>query len=153
MRLSTKCKVRINLRSMARSEGKPHVLIEAVSTKVSCWRRCRNICVLKPACLTIAVSSTTNPGIDMSKPRLQLIHCSNDIPPRAKRRQHGRSFQPLVIHGGARARSAPRESSLETVLKLIDLGFLVHQLNYLAFLQASLTALESHNWTDPEKTS
>jgi hypothetical protein len=94
-----------------------------------------------------------NPGIDMSKPRLQLIHCSNDIPPRAKHRQHGRSFRPVVIHGGARARSAPRESSLETVLKLIDMGFLVHQLNYLAFLQASLTALESHNWTDPEKTS
>jgi hypothetical protein len=37
------------------------------------------------------------------------------------------------------------------VLKLIDLGFLAFQLNYLAFLQASLAALESQNWTDPEK--
>src|SRR3981081_1541019 len=150
MRLPTKCKVRINLRSMVRSEGAPPVLRSSVDEGV-----------LLGAVEISAFSNLLandrrlvdhNPGIDMSKPRLQLIHCSNDIPPRAKHRQHGRSFRPVVIHGGARARSAPRESSLETVLKLINLGFLVHQLNYLAFLQASLAALESHNWTDPEKS-
>src|SRR5260370_17353487 len=99
-------------------------------------RRCRNICLLNPVGLMLTVSSTTNPGIDMSKPRLQLIHCSNDIPPRAKHRRHGRSFRPSVIHGGARARSAPRESSLETVLKLINLAFFFPHLTYLASLLA-----------------
>jgi hypothetical protein len=89
----------------------------------------------------------------MSKPRLLLIHSSNDIRPGAKHRQHGRSFQPVVIDGGARARSAPRASSWEAALKLIDLGLLVSHLNYLAFLQASMTVLEAQNWTDPEKTS
>src|SRR5216684_3055691 len=100
----------------------------------------------------IAVWSTTNLGIDMSKPRLRLIHCSNGVRPRAKHRQHGRSFRPLVIHGGARARSVPRESSWEAALKLIDLGFLISHGNYLVFLQASITLLEAYNRADSEKT-
>jgi len=75
----------------------------------------------------------------MSKPRLLLIHCSNGVRPAAKHRQHGRSFRPLVIHGGARARSVPRENSWEAALELINLGFLVSHGNYLAFLQASIT--------------
>jgi hypothetical protein len=89
----------------------------------------------------------------MSKPRLLLIHCSNGIRPGAKHSQHGRSFRPVVIDGGARAKSALTESSWEAVLKLIDLGLLVSHLNYLAFLQASMTVLEAQNWADPEKTS
>jgi hypothetical protein len=86
----------------------------------------------------------------MSKPHLQLIHCSNGIRPVAKRRQHGRSFRPLVIHGGA---SVPRESSWDAAFKLIDLGFLISHLNYLAFLQTGITVLDAYNWTDLEKTS
>jgi hypothetical protein len=92
------------------------------------------------AYLRIAVSSTTNLEIDMSKPRLLLVRCSNGIRPAAK--QRGRSFRPVVIHGGARARSAPRESSWEAALELINLGFLISRGNYLAFLQASTTVLE-----------
>jgi hypothetical protein len=103
------------------------------------------------ACLTIAVSSTTNLEIDMSKPRLVLIHCANGIRPGAKPREHGRGF--LVIHGGARARSVPKKTSWEVGLELIDLGFLVSHGNYLAFLQTSITALEAYHGTDPEKTS
>jgi hypothetical protein len=98
--------------------------------------------------LTIAVSSTANLEVDMSKPRLRLIHCSNRIRPGAKHRQHGRSFQPLVING-----RVPRESLWEAALELIDLGFSISHGNYLAFLQASITILEAYNWTDPEKTS
>jgi hypothetical protein len=105
------------------------------------------------ACLTITVSSTTTLEIDMSKPRLQLIHCSNGIRPEAKNRQHVRSFRPLVIHGGARARPVPRENSWEAALELINLGFSISYGNYLAFLQASITVLEAYKWTDPEKTS
>jgi hypothetical protein len=105
------------------------------------------------ACLTIAVSSTTNLEIDMSKTRLLLIHCSNGIRPGAKHRQRGRSFRPLVIQGGAQARSVPRESSWEAALELINLGFLISHGNYLTFLQASKAVLEAYNWTDPEKTS
>jgi hypothetical protein len=88
----------------------------------------------------------------MSKTRLQLIHCSNGIRPRAKHRQHARGFRPLVIHGGARARSVGGSSS-ETALELVGLGFLISHANYLAFLEASITVLGAHNRNDPEKTS
>jgi len=105
------------------------------------------------AWLLIAVSSTTSLEIDMSKPHLLLIHCSDGILVGAKGRQRGRSFRPLVIRGGARARSVPRQSSWEAALELIDLGFLVSHASYLAFMQASLTVLGLYNWTDPERTS
>src|SRR5258708_4730826 len=105
------------------------------------------------AWLLIAVSSATSLEIDMSKPHLLLIHCSDGILAGAKRRQRGRSFRPLVIRGGARARFGPRQSSWEAALELIDLGFLVSHASYLAFMQASLTVLEAYNWTDPERTS
>jgi hypothetical protein len=85
----------------------------------------------------------------MSKPSLQLIHCSNGIRPGAKRRPNGRGFRPLVIDGGAR--SAPGQHSWETALKLFDLGLLVCCGNYLAFLEANMIVLNSPNWTDPEK--
>jgi hypothetical protein len=86
----------------------------------------------------------------MSKPRLLLIHCSNGIRQGAKHGQRGRSFRPLVIHGGARARFAPRESSWEAAFELVNLGLLVSHSNYLAFLQASITVLEACHRTDPE---
>ena len=66
----------------------------------------------------------------MSKPSLQLIHCSNGIRPGAKRRQNGGGFRPLVIPGGVR--SVPGERSWEAALELIGLGFLVCYANYLA---------------------
>jgi hypothetical protein len=115
-------------------------------------RSVRSVHMASIACLTIAVSSTTNLEIDMLKPRLRLIHCSNGVRPGAKHRQRGRSFQPLVIHGGALARSVPRESSWDAALELINLGLISHG-NYLALLQASITVLEAYNRTDPEKTS
>ena len=89
----------------------------------------------------------------MSKPRLQLIHCSNGVRPGAKHRQRDRGFRPQVIPGGARARSVPRESSWEAALELINLGFSISHGNYLAFLQASITVIEAYNRTDPDKTS
>jgi hypothetical protein len=89
----------------------------------------------------------------MSKPRLLLIHCSDGVRRAAKHRQRGRSFRPLVIHGGARARSVPRESSWEATLELINLGFSISHGNYLAFLRASTTVLGAYNRTNPEKTS
>jgi len=87
----------------------------------------------------------------MSKTRLQLIHCSNDIRPRAKHRQHARSFRPLVIDGGARASSVGGSSW--AAHELVGLGFLISHANYLAFLEASITVLGAHHWNDPEKTS
>ena len=87
----------------------------------------------------------------MSKPRLQLIHCSNGIRLEGKPRHHGRSFRPLVIHGGARAKSATKESAWEAALELMDLSFSISLRNYRAFLQASITILEAYNRTDPEK--
>ena len=112
-------------------------------------QRARDVLTSSIARLTIVVSWTTNLEIEMSKPRLLLIHCSNGIRQGAKHGQRGRSFRPLVIHGGARARSAPRESSWEAAFELVNLGLLVSHSNYLAFLQASITVLEACNRTDP----
>ncbi len=83
----------------------------------------------------------------MSKPSLQLIHCSNGIPPGAKRRHNGRSFRPRVIDGGVK--SAPGEHSWETALELFDLGLLVFYGNYFALLEANRIVLNGSNWTDP----
>lgn len=81
----------------------------------------------------------------MSKPTLELIHCSN--PSGAKHRARGgRRFRPLVIQGGARTRSV---SSWEAALELIHLGLAVSNESYLCFLQA---LLDTHTQTDPEKT-
>ena len=85
----------------------------------------------------------------MSKPSLQLIHCSNGIQAGAKRRHNSRSFRPLVIDGGVRSRSG--EHSWEAALELFGLGLLVFYGNYLALLEASTTVLNGSNWTDPEK--
>jgi hypothetical protein len=94
----------------------------------------------------IGVSSTAKLEINMSKPRLVLVHCSNGIRPNAKRRDHGSSFKPWVIQGGAPARSVPGgESSREAALKLIELGFLVFQMNNLAFLEATIRVLDACN--------
>jgi hypothetical protein len=75
----------------------------------------------------------------MSKPSLQLIHCSSGIRPGATRRQNGRSFRPVVIDGGVK--SAPGEHSWEAALELFNLGVLVFHANYRAFLQANMIVL------------
>ncbi len=85
----------------------------------------------------------------MSKPSLQLIHCSNGIRPGAKRRQNGRGVRPLVIEGGLK--SATAQHSWETALELFNLGLHVGYGNYVAFLQASVSLLKDPNWTDPER--
>jgi hypothetical protein len=88
-------------------------------------------------------------AIDMSKPSLQLIHCSNGILPGAKRRQNGRSFRPLIIDGGVR--SAAGAHSWQAALELFDLGLVVFYRNYLALLEANMAVLDGCKWTDPGK--
>jgi len=88
-------------------------------------------------------------GIDMSKPSLQLIHCSSGIRPGARRARNGRSFRPLVIDGGVK--SAPRQHCWETALELFNLGLQVCHGGYLAFLEASMIILNNLNWTGPER--
>ena len=76
----------------------------------------------------------------MANRSLRLIHCSDDVEPRHRKRSGG--FRPLVIQGSAQhVRLVPRKSSLDATLELIDLGFLVAHVNYLAFLRASTTIL------------
>src|SRR5258708_15944028 len=87
----------------------------------------------------------------MSKSRLLLINCSNGIRLGGKPRHHGHSFRPLVIHGGARAKSVPRVSAWEAALELMDLSFSISNKNYRALLHASITILDAYNQTHPEK--
>jgi hypothetical protein len=89
----------------------------------------------------------------MSKPRLRLIHCSDDIEPQVRDRRRERSFQLSVIDGGRRAVAAERESPLEALFGLFDLAVLVAHANCAAFIAASLTTLDPHGWTDPEQTN
>ena len=93
-------------------------------------------------------SSTANLGIDMPKARLHLILCSDDIGPEARRRRSDRSFRPSVIDGGKRATAVSAADPWQAALELFDLGLLVSRTNYLAFVAASLTALELHGWAD-----
>jgi hypothetical protein len=87
----------------------------------------------------------TSLGIDMSKPSLQLIHCSSGIRPGTKRSRNGRSFRPLVIDGGLK--SAPGQHSWEAALELFDAGLRACYGNYLAILAASMIILN-----DPDRT-
>ena len=59
----------------------------------------------------------------MSKPSLQLIHCSDSIPAAARRRHARRSFRPEIIDGGVKP--AVSEHPWETALELFGLGVLV----------------------------
>lgn len=86
----------------------------------------------------------------MSKPCLQLIHCSDGVQPGARRRQNGRSFRPLVIEGGAR--SVPGAHSWQAALELFDLSLLVFYQSYLVFWEANMNVLNGSYWPDPEKT-
>jgi hypothetical protein len=98
-------------------------------------------------------SSTANLGIDMPKARLHLIRCSDDIGPEARRRRSDSSFRPSVIDGGKRAIDASAGGPWQAGLELFDLGLLVSQANYLAFVAASLTVLELHGWADPKQAN
>jgi len=40
----------------------------------------------------------------------------------------------------------------EAAFELVDLGLLISQANYLAFLEASIAALEAHGWADAKPT-
>ena len=82
----------------------------------------------------------------MPKARLHLILCSDDIGPEAKQRRSDRRFRPSVIDGGKRAIAVPAGNPWEALLVLFDLGVLVSQTNYLAFVATSLAALESQGW-------
>ena len=85
----------------------------------------------------------------MSKPCLQLIHCSNSIPAGARRRHTSRSFRPEIIDGGGKSRVVVHP--FETALELFGLGVLVSCRNYLVLLEASMSVLNGSNRTDPEK--
>src|SRR5436190_11226424 len=98
-------------------------------------------------------SPIANLGIDMPKARLHLIVCSDDIGPEARRRRHDRSFRPSMIDGGKRAIDVPAGDPWQAWLELFDLGLLVSRTNYLAFVAASLTALELCSWTDPKQAN
>ena len=87
----------------------------------------------------------------MSKARLHLIVCSDG--PEARDRRRERSFRPSVIDGGKRAIAGPAGDPLQAWLELFDLGVLVSRTNYLAFVTASLTALEHHAWAYPKQTN
>jgi hypothetical protein len=85
----------------------------------------------------------------MSKPNLQLIHCSDGVPLRAGHGQKSRSFRPLVIDGGGR--SARGEPGWDATLKLFDLGLHVFHHSYFAFLEAQMAFLWGLHRERPER--
>ena len=87
----------------------------------------------------------------MSKARLHLILCSDDVEPDARRRRRGRGFQPSVIEGGRRTIGVPAANPWEALRELFGLGLLVTQVGYLAFVGAGLAALELHGWADANR--
>ena len=94
------------------------------------------------ATVHIGIRSTATLEIDMSKPNLKLIHCSNIGRPKAERGQHGKGFRPLVIQGGALAGCLPSDTSQEVAFQLIDVSLLISYGSYLAFWRAGLTFLD-----------
>jgi len=87
----------------------------------------------------------------MPKARLHLIVCSDG--PEARDRRRDRGFRPSVIDGGKRTIAVPAGYPWQALLELFDLGLLVSQANYLAFVAASLAVLEHHGWTDPKQAN
>lgn len=87
--------------------------------------------------------------IEMSKPRLRLVHSSTGGEPRAPRRRRGRRFRPLVLQG-ERAGFAFEDGAWQTGLELVHLGLLAFCRNYVAFVRTSVAVLEL--CTAPEKT-
>jgi hypothetical protein len=86
----------------------------------------------------------------MPKAHLHLIRCSDDIESETNRRD--RRFRPTIIDGGRRTSAVPVENPWESLLDLFDLGVLIAQANYLAFVAASLIALEHHARAAAEQT-
>ncbi|WGR94475.1 hypothetical protein MTX26_34385 [Bradyrhizobium sp. ISRA443] len=97
-------------------------------------------------------SPITNLGIDMSKTRLHLILCSDDIGPEAKHLGSDHRFQPSVIDGDGPTSSESADGSWgSALLALFDLGLLLSQATYLAFLEANLATLEPQGRADAEQ--
>ena len=80
----------------------------------------------------------------MPKARLRLILCSDAVLPETRRDRRDRVFQPFVIEGGRRTADVPANDPWEAWRELFDLGLLVSQVSYLAFVGAGLAALAPH---------
>jgi len=83
----------------------------------------------------------------MSKARLHVILCTDDIDPDALRRSSARGFKPSVIDGGKPTHDAAVEHAASNapwadLLELFNLSLLVSHASYLAVL-ASMAAFES----------
>jgi hypothetical protein len=79
----------------------------------------------------------------MPNTRLHLIFCSDDVEHEVGHQRRDRSFQRSVIDGGKQTASVLADNPWIDLLDVFDLGVVVCQASYLAFLHASLAALES----------
>ena len=79
----------------------------------------------------------------MPNARLRLILCSDDVDRKATRQRRGRSFQPSVVDGGKQTPSVLGDNPWIDLLDVFDLGVVACEACYLAFLAASLAALET----------
>ena len=87
----------------------------------------------------------------MSKARLRLILCSDDVEPDARRRRGDRGFHASVIEGGRQTTGAPSDNPWEALRELFGLGLLVSQASYLAFVGASFAAVAPYGWADAKR--
>ena len=77
----------------------------------------------------------------MSRPRLRLVHSSNDTEPAALVWQRSHGFRPLVLQGEANS-AASGASVWDAGLELVHLALLRSCRNYVAFVQATIAVLD-----------
>ncbi|MCC8983967.1 hypothetical protein [Bradyrhizobium acaciae] len=75
--------------------------------------------------------------------RLHLILCSDAAGHEAMRQRRNRGFLPSVVDGGNQVASVPADNSWIDMLDVFDLGVVVCQASYLAWLGAGLMVLHA----------
>ena len=89
--------------------------------------------------------SIRNLESDMPKPQLLLIRCMNILRPKKMSKGHDNRFRPLIFDGRDRTTPDLRESSWMFAFQLIELGLLISNRNYTAFVQAGIAFVTGAN--------
>jgi hypothetical protein len=119
------------------------------------WINVRSVVGSVPASYAVgvtaeAIANRSYPGTTMSKARLHLIRCSDEIEPQTRARRRERGVQLSIIDGG-RAGGVERGNPWDAVFGLFDVAVLVAHANCETLIAASLTIFELQGWAGPEQ--